>query len=379
MKKILFILPSLTMGGLERTQVTLANALNRIGYGVTVMILDNNVELANELDESVRLVYKPYKNHPGKKIPYIRHKLYDDGMWETRATPGQLYKYYVGNEKFDVEIAYFHGLSVKIISGSTNREAVRLAWVHSDFKKIRSFGFNFKNFSDVQRAYKSFDKVFCVSEQAKKSFIEIIGDTGNTEVVYNMLPAEQIRRLAQEKLSFEYPASKLKLVLIGRLKDSVKGQKRLISAVSRLRAEGAEISLTLVGGGEDREDIEKEIKNRAASDYVYTAGSQKNPYPYIKKADLLVCASYYEGFNLTVAEALILGVPVLSTECTGPVEILDGGKYGIIVENSEEGLYEGLKKLYNSPVLLKDYREKAKLRQDFFSEEKILKQITDLF
>ena len=107
-------------------------------------------------------------------------------------------------------------------------------------------------------------------------------------------------------------------------------------------------------------------------------GMQKNPYPYIKDADLLVCSSYYEGYNLTVAEALIIGTPVLSTDCTGPREILDGGEYGMIVENSDEGLYNGLKRCCDDSALLKKYREKAKLRHDFFDEDRILKQITGL-
>ena len=88
---------------------------------------------------------------------------------------------------------------------------------------------------------------------------------------------------------------------------------------------------------------------------------------------------YYEGFNLTVAEALILGVPVLSTKCTGPCEILGNGRYGMIVENSAEGLYNGLKQLAENPALLAEYREKTKLRQSFFDENKLLRQITDLF
>ena len=108
-------------------------------------------------------------------------------------------------------------------------------------------------------------------------------------------------------------------------------------------------------------------------------GSQNNPYPYIKNADLLVCASYFEGYNLTVAEALILGVPVLSTDCTGPNEILDRGRYGMIVENSKEGLYRGLKELMDNPEKLDYYKRKAKERLGFFDEEKTIKQITDLF
>ena len=122
----------------------------------------------------------------------------------------------------------------------------------------------------------------------------------------------------------------------------------------------------------------EEIIYKHANDYITMCGAQKNPYPFIREADMLVCASYFEGYNLTVAEALILGIPVLSTECTGPCEILDYGKYGIIVENSEEGLYKGLKHLCDNPEELHYAKKMAQKRMDFFNEEKILKSIEEL-
>lgn len=377
-KRILFILPSLVMGGLEKMQVTLANALHQAGYDVTVMILDDNDELGSELDEGVRLIRKPYRSHLGKKIPYIRHKFYDDGMWETRATPRELYRYYVGSEKYDAEVAFFHGLPAKIVAGSANQDAVHLAWVHTDYANTGGYRLQFSSRRKLENAYKSFDRVVCVSESARRGFIKAVGDFGNSVTIYNLIPAKTIRDLAGQEISYRYPGSGLNLILVGRLMDKPKGQLRLIRAVSRLRSEGEKISLTLVGDGYDRERICDTIKAFDAGDYIFMPGSQKNPYPYIAGADLLVCASYYEGFNLTVAEALILGVPVISTVCAGPDEILAGGKYGMLVENSEDGLYEGLKAFCHDPGLLAQYRKKAIERRDFFDEKKILGQITAL-
>lgn len=378
-KRILFILPSLATGGLERMQVTLANRLCRSGYDVTVMILDNNRELENELDSEVSLTRMDYKRKLGRRVPYIRHVFYDDGMWERRATPAALYRYYVGNETYDVEIAFFHGLPVKIISGSTNKDAVHLAWIHTDFTIIKGYRSNFKSDEKVYDAYRKMDTVVCVSESARKGFIKAVGDTGNTKTIYNMLPVSKIMSLAEEEIAYRYPKTGLDLVLVGRLKDSPKGQRRLISAVSRLRKEGYSLSLTLVGDGSDRSAIEAHIIKHRAQEYIFLVGAQQNPFPYIAGADMLVCSSYYEGFNLTVAEALILGTPVISTRCTGPCEILDGGRYGMLVENSESGLYEGLKKLSEDPQLLGTYRSKTKQRSDFFNEDRILNEILQLF
>lgn len=379
MKKVLFILPSLGIGGLERVQVTIANKLVENGYDVTVMILEPADTMKDELDERVHFLYKPPKTHLGNRIPYIRHRFYDDGMWETRATAKQLYQYYVGDERYDAEIAFFRGLPIKIISGSSNKDARRLAWVHNDFRKAIGYLNNFKSMQQVFEAYKSMNHIICVSDQAKCGFIEAIGDTGNLTTIYNMLPVEKICQNATEKPRIHVRKGRFHIALVGRLLDSAKGQKRMVSVVSRLRDEGKDISLVLVGGGPDEQALKQLIRHHHADGYITMVGSQRNPYPYIKEADLLVCASYFEGYNLTVAEALILGVPVLSTDCTGPNEILDYGKYGMIVENSEAGLYNGLLELSDGSELLRKYKEKALLRQDFFDEEKILKQITDQF
>ena len=379
-KRILFVLPWLKLGGLERVQVNIANALAERGYDITVMALNPENDLKAELSDKVHYVYKPYKPHPiMHRIPYIRNKFYDDGMWETRASAQKLYKYYVGNEKYDVEIGFFRGMSIKIISGSTNRNSVKLAWVHNDFRRATGYKNNFKNMQAVKNAYAKFNKVVCVSNEAQDGFKKIVGDTGNLTTIYNLIPIKKIIGQSEQEPAIKMTKSKFNIVLVGRLLDSAKGQVRLIDVVSRLHNEGYDLSLTLVGGGVDEQKIKEEIKHNSAENYIFMTGSQYNPYPYIKSSDLLVCVSYFEGYNLTVAEALILGTPVLSTNCAGPNEILDNGKYGLIVDNSEEGLYSGIKDLLDNPEKMQYYKKKARERLDFFNENKIVDKIEELF
>ena len=376
MKKILFILPSLAVGGLERVQVTIANGLVRRGYDVTVMLLNPTNGLAGELDERVKLVYKPEKPHKiMKRIPYIRHKFYDDGMWETRASAKKLYKYYVGKEKFDVEIAFFRGLPIKIISGSTNKDSVKIAWVHNDFKLCGGVRNNFKNMQCVKTAYARFHKIVCVSKQAGNSFVDVIGLEDKITTIYNLLPITEIWSKATNALDIK--KGKTTICSIGRLTEQ-KGYDRLLSAAARLKSEGFDFDLWLIGDGREKETLQKFIKEHAL-DNVQLLGKQSNPYKYMKQADLYVCSSLYEGFNLTVAEAMILGIPVLSTKCTGPSEILDNGTYGMLVDNSTEGLYQGLKELLSDADKLAYYKQKAQERRPFFDEERICKEIEGLF
>ena len=200
MKKILFVLPSLCVGGLERMQVTIANLLVKKGFDVTILILLPDDTLKTELDARVKVIYKEPKPHPlMKKVPYLRYSRYDDGMWETRASAKKLYRYYVGGEKYDFEVGFFRGLPVKIISGSDNENAKKLAWVHTDFLKCRWWT-NFRSAKAAAKAYAKFDKILCVSNQAEKSFYQATGLAERVHTLYNMIPCESIAQKSEEAI-----------------------------------------------------------------------------------------------------------------------------------------------------------------------------------
>lgn len=374
MKKILFIVPSLKLGGLERVQVTIANQLAERGHDVTVMMFNPVFDQRDALSDKVRFIYRAPKKHLGQKIPYIRHTLYDWGLWETRASARQLYDYYVGKERYDVEVAFFRGRAVKIISGSRNPDSVKLAWVHSDFTKCKGITANFADIEAVKKAYAVFDRIVCVSKQAEKAFHERIGLSDKTLTIYNPIPVEEVRKKSLAPCPFE--KKRFTIVSVGHLYH-VKGYDRLISACCGLSRSGYEFDLVIVGDGEERENLEKLSKELDFKNLTL-AGKQQNPYPYMREADLYVCSSRYEGYNLTVAEALVLGVPVLSTECAGPCELLDNGSYGDIVENSEQGLANGIKRLLDDPGRLSGLKAKAEQRAGFFENAPVYSKIEEL-
>ena len=108
-------------------------------------------------------------------------------------------------------------------------------------------------------------------------------------------------------------------------------------------------------------------------------GFKENPYKYINQDDLFVCSSKNEGFSLVIAEVMILGLPVISTNCSGPNELLNFGEYGFMVENTEDALYEGLKEILNDEEKLKYFIEKSKERINFFNYKERISNIEELF
>ena len=99
----------------------------------------------------------------------------------------------------------------------------------------------------------------------------------------------------------------------------------------------------------------------------------------MKASDLFICSSHFEGFSTVVSEAVILGVPVLTTNCTGAKEILGESEYGLVTGKDDESLYEGLKKILIDENLYQRYCNAVIKRQKFFDNHVRLKETEELF
>ena len=125
--------------------------------------------------------------------------------------------------------------------------------------------------------------------------------------------------------------------------------------------------------------MEEYIQENNLSDNVVFLGYQTNPYKYVSKCDLFVCASYAEGFSTAATEALIVGTPVCTVEVSGMKEMLgENNEYGIVTENNEDALYEGIKTLIENPTLLADYKSKASLRAQKFSTTETVNAVQNM-
>lgn len=378
-KKILFVTESLARGGMEVVVVSISNILSKKGYDVTVLCYNPADYLVSELDSNVRYIYKPRKNFPVlQKIPYIR-RFYrpNKDAWEHRTSAKKLYKYYVGNEKYDVEIGFYRGPSIKIISGSTNKKSKKLAWVHTDFKLCnpKSIVSWFNNMDETKTAYNKMDNIVCVSDKARKSFNEVIGLEEKSVTVYNLIPSNKVIKKSFEEIPLK--KNKFTIVTVGRLIPD-KRHDRLLLAAKKLNDEGYDFDIWIVGAGVHENELRKYCEDNKIKNVFFT-GMQPNPYSYMRNADLFVLTSYREGFALVIPEAMACGLPVLSTACTGPTEILNNGEYGILVDNSSDGVYYGIKNILDNKEILQTMKSKSQERYIDFDEETIVNEIIALF
>ena len=130
----------------------------------------------------------------------------------------------------------------------------------------------------------------------------------------------------------------------------------------------------ITGEGEEYEQLDRYIKKNNLGDTIHLLGYQKNPYPLIHKADFFICSSRHESFSLVVAESIVLGTPVVTTDCTGPKELLGYGEYGLIVSNDVEGIEKGIKKMITDEPYRKRMREKIIERGSFFDTNRLIKE-----
>ena len=169
----------------------------------------------------------------------------------------------------------------------------------------------------------------------------------------------------------------LNLITVGRLENQ-KGYDRIIKVLAKLKREDYKFHLKILGEGSERDRLEDLITQNELKEYVELTGFTDNPYPYVKNADLFVCSSRSEGYSTVITESLILGTPVITTDCSGMRELLKDGEIGLIVENESEKLYSGLKELFKNPDKIRKY--KSLLEKDFkrFDTNTLMSPIEEL-
>ena len=366
MIKILFFIPGLSEGGAEKVMRSLVNNMDQSKFDITVQTIDQ-YDPKQYLAEGIH--YKAInqcRSRLGRKI---------FSYWFRLCAELKLaYRFWV-KDNYDIEVAYLETAATKIISQSTNKKAAKVAWVHCDLSKKEGI---YNSVKKIRWQYARYDKIVCVSRDVEAGFHKVFGQEFDTLVLPNVIDEEEIIKKAEEQIDWEAKPNQINLLAVGRL-TLQKNFSYLIKTCSWLRNAGYRFHLNILGEGPEKNRLEEQIAKLKMEEYVTLRGFVKNPYPWIKNADLIVCSSIYEGISTTVQEALILGKTVVTTPCTGMKELLGDSEYGLIVEDSEKGLYNGLKKLFDNPELVQQYEAAAKERGKKFSKRKVVELTENLF
>lgn len=360
-KKVLFMLNDMNVGGTEKAFLNLVDTMSPEEYEVTLLLLRRwggfmdavpswvKVETIEGYDRLEREMKAPpfavAKEHvqngkivrgmgvallhlwfklTGNRVPYFRYIL--RGTQKKRSC--------------DVAIA-FAGPQDFISNYVQDWIAapVKVQWIHFDVSKI------YFAEKTARKLYPKFQHVFVVSEEARQSLLRVLPEIEPiTRTVPNVISAKLCHQQAEQGESYTDGYGGTRIVTLGRLSGE-KGQDIIPEVAAELAERGVDFRWYLVGDGKLRTTIEEKSAALGVADRVVLLGTRTNPYPYLKDADLYVQTSVHEGFCITLGEAKAFDLPIVSTNCAGAHEQLDGLPNCRIVQRTKEEILQAVLEL----------------------------------
>lgn len=368
-KKYLFIYGELNGGGAERVLLDILDNFDYSKFEVDLCQINAGGTLIDQLPSSVK-VFQLWKNYSIIYRIALRLSIY---FGINIIFKKKLFKA-TKNKRYDVAISFLEGMPLKIHALATTIAKKNYTWVHCDIYKYPYEKGLFRKREEVE-AYSKMDKIICVSQECKCNFGKRFNELANkTSVIYNPIDQLKINRLSLEE---NIKNKDFTIISVGRLVEQ-KAMHRIINLAKRLKDNGINIKFQILGDGILKQSL-LDLSNRLeVSDRVEFLNYKLNPYPQIKAADLLLCCSISEGFCLVICEAMCLKVPVISTNTTGPNEILGNNEYGFICENDEESIYTAVKEFITNESLRNRYVEKGLNRISKFNMDEIMNEIYSL-
>ncbi len=394
MKTILFVMNTMGRAGAERALIALMNALPREEYDISLLSLVNRGEMFQEVPEHVRILNRHpkarsvlsfsgrlalvgatakcffYRLRGFALLGYLFRNLklqmkekirLDKLLWRviSQGTPAPA-------QEYDLAVAYLEGASTYFVADAV-RARKKASFVHIDYQEA---GYNASLDLD---AYDKIDQVFSVSEEAGESFLRIYPQHREKLALFrNMIDVKRIRELSQrEDIPADSPflasTATYKLLTVGRL-NYQKGYDIAIPALGLLRERGLDIDWFILGEGSLERELRAQIRNAGLEGHFFLLGSKQNPYPYIRKADLYIHATRFEGKSIAIEEAQVLGKAIIASDCTGNREQILSGESGVLIPLSAENIADSVEELLGQPERIRAF-ERASAAKDLQHRE----------
>lgn len=394
MKKILFVINSLKIGGSEKSLVSLLNLLDYSKYEVDLMMLKKGEAFDRYIPKEVNILEPPKyyeylngKYNTIKKMGKIKYKIYRykcslnlriNSKKKLPINSEQvLYKTQKRildkiNNEYDIAIAYSQGFPTYFIVDKVSSRK-KIAWINCDYANTtynKKFDYEY---------YKKIDKIIVVSNTIKESISTLKPEyKEKLEVILDIVDTNLIEKMSKEGEGLRKNNENINILTVARLVIHHKGYDLAIEAARKLKENGYNFKWYIVGGGEDKEKIKKLIiKNKLTNEFILL-GEKDNPYPYIRSCDIYVQPSRKEGFGLTTIEAKILKRPLVCTNFNTAKELINNNIDGLIVDINSESITKGIEKYITDNNFYKKIYENLNLL-DSYNSTKEIDKINKLF
>ncbi len=363
MKKIVFGITSLGLGGAERVLVDMANKL-KDQFSITIFTLYGKGEFNSQLSKKIKVI--SYLDEKYEELSFLQKKILSLQLILPFFRK-RIYKKFI-KDKYDVEVAFLEGPITWLFSFPS--KASKIAWIHNDILDVFEEGLRGKYKKSMNRAcYQKYNKLVFVSKDNMKKFNSVFPNISvDKRVIYNYLDCDLVMKKASKGTVKEIDRSVPSFVQVSRIVKQ-KALFRLLEVHKNLIEEGYQYKIYIVGDGDLRKNLEEKIKEYGLEDSFVLLGQKENPYPYIQAADTFMLTSFYEGYPMVLLEAKALDKFILLTDSAAR-ETLTGYENSLVVPNSEEGIYKGIVSVLEGKV------KKSKKKKD--RNLGLLKQIVDI-
>lgn len=371
MRKILFVIPSMRIGGAEKSLVNLLNLIDLNKYDVNLLMFKPEGDFLQQIpsgihilktDPSLFYAYKCDKNvfscKTGIRSEILRifstgvcKILYGNCARQKRWT--KFYKTLLPklDSEYDVAIGYLEGDASYYVIDKVNAKR-KILWVHSNFENIKK--------NEDAAAYKEYfckaDRVVSISDKCVQVLQDNYPDMRNKFVFLpNLTSSVVLKNTAKAAIDEKFLKDIFNIVSVGRLTEA-KGFDMAIDALKILKDHKVPVHWWIIGDGELRKCLEKQAKDNSVEEYLTFLRFKANPYPYMNKADLIVQTSRWEGKSVVLDEAKILGKPILATDYATVKDQVENGKEGVIVEMDAESIAREIEHLVEDESVLNGIR-----------------------
>lgn len=360
MKKLLFVTNELSIGGVQRSLISLLNVLVDSGFDIDLMILKSGGELEKQVPRDVRVIpfpaehrwlflpkdnlvsslkycFGPNLNFPKLLFFLIKGIILND-MERARQQLFRSCRHTIADlpEKYDAAMDYPGIYKAYIIHKVQAKK--KLSWVHGNYDLLgRDLIIDEEDYNDI-------DAVVNVSESCQEIFLKSHPSLlPKCYIVPNVTRKKEILELADDA-GFGDTFNGTRILDVSRL-DYGKGIEIAVDACRMLLDKGYIIRWYILGEGPERRKIEKKIAEKGVSNSFFLLGQKLNPYPYMREANLIVHCSRSEGKSVAIDEAMLLSKPIVLTNYATAKDQVESGVTGIICEMSPEGVGAAIENL----------------------------------
>ena len=371
MKHILFVIDTLRMGGAEKSLVSLLKALDPARVNVDLFLFETGGVLQSEVPKWVNIIgadpvtrgmtleMRKYlggvirKGHLSAAAARLRITLDSKFGHSQKFSWNKIKKYIPGLQKnYDAAIGYLEGFPDFFVIDKVKAQK-KIGWIHSDFtgRKITSEAISY---------YNQFDELVTISDVCKEAFIKAVhGTESKIHVLENIVLTDEVCRKAASKVVDLWDCSDTtQLVTVGRL-DYPKGIDIAARTAKVLADRKIPFCWHIYGKGIMKNEIEQYVNENKINDKFILEGIRENPYPYMKKADIVVQPSRWEGKSIVLDEAKILGKAIVVTSYQSVTDQITDRVTGIITEIEPEKIADGIELLIKDKELRRTLEENA--------------------